>query len=149
MTYTIEFNSDKILRDVYEAVDLEITETALAIENDTKADAPVRGGHRSFQKPRKYKGRKGKQAQVGGALRRSYTTTTVGQEGDPTGARHGKVTDGMLYVGSWLGYSYYVERGTSKMIARPHFQPAIDKNIPLRGARFRRRYAAIAPESAA
>lgn len=149
MAYTIEFQTARIERDVFAAADIATEQTALSIENDTKADTPVRGGHRSFQKARKIAGRKGKQQIVGGTLRRSYTTTTPGQEGDPTGARHGNVREGYILVGSWIHYAYYVERGTSKMPPRPHFQPAIDRNIPLWFTRFRRHYASIAPEYAA
>lgn len=146
MAYAIQFETARIIADVFEAADRATLESALAIENDTKAASPVRGGHRSFQQPRKIAGRRGRQQIIGGTLRRSYTTTTPGQEGDPTGAAHGTVRDGFILVGSWLHYAYYVERGTSKMPPRPHFQPAIDKNMPLWFTRFRRHYLSIAPE---
>lgn len=31
-----------------------------------------------------------------------------------------------LLVGSWIAYAYFVERGTSQMIAQPYVQPAMD-----------------------
>lgn len=148
MAYAIEFETTKLVADVFAAADLATEETALAIENDTKATAPVRGQFRSFQKPRKIAGR-GVQNTVGGTLRRSYTTATPGTEGDPTGQARGRVRDGFILVGSWLHYAYFVERGTSKMPPRPHFQPAIDKNVPLWFSRFVRHYRAKAPEFAA
>lgn len=135
MAYTITMYADQIIADVSEAVDEATALTALAIENDTKREAPVRGAYRSFRP--KIKGKKGQQ--IGGTLRRSYTTAKPGTEGSITGTQgltgsataRGNVVNGAILVGSWLGYAYFVERGTSKMAKRPHFQPAIDKNMPL------------------
>lgn len=132
MAYTITMFTDRVIADVNESIDEAIALTALAIENDTKRTAPVRGGNRSFRPA--IKGKKGQQ--VGGTLRRSYTTAKPGTEGSLTGSSgentaRGNVTNGRILVGSWLGYAYFVERGTSKMPARPHFQPAIDHALPL------------------
>lgn len=129
MAYTIEFFTADILAAVAQAQDEEAVLTALAIEGDAKAEAPVRGGYRSFRQG---------QPPIGGALRRSYTTAPAGQAGDPRGGGNAvrNVKDGAIDVGSWIGYAYYVDRGTTKMLARPHFSTAIVKNIPKRGQRF-------------
>jgi hypothetical protein len=136
MTYTIEFYTPEILHAAERAQDAEAAITALAIEGDTKALAPVRGAFRSF--------REGKPP-IGGALRRSYTTARPGQEGDPAGGGDAtaNVVDGGIDVGSWLGYSYYVDRGTTRMLARPHFSVAIAANLPQRGRRFAQQFERI------
>lgn len=137
MTYNIAFSTDEILKMVDEAIDGELAVTALAIEGDTKAQAPVRGGYRSF--------RQGKPP-IGGALRRSYTTAAPGTEGDPNGGGDAKanVRDGAILVGSWIKYAMFVDRGTSRMPARPHFSTAISRNLPLRGRRFAAEFARLA-----
>lgn len=129
MAYTIEFHTQEIVRAAEQASDNELVLTALAIEGDAKAEAPVRGAYRSFRQG---------QPPIGGALRRSYTTARPGTEGNPAGGGDAtaNVQNGGIDVGSWLGYSYYVDRGTTKMLARPHFSTGIYKNLPLRRRRF-------------
>jgi hypothetical protein len=136
MTYTIEFFTAAIARAADDASDAEAEITAVAIEADTKALAPVRGAFRSFREG---------EPPIGGALRRSYTTAKPGQEGNPGGGGDAKanVVDGGIDVGSWLGYSYYVDRGTTRMSARPHFTTAIAANLPQRGRRFAQQFERI------
>lgn len=138
MAYTIELHADTIIRDVDEAADEATALTGLAIENDTKRETPVRGAYRSLAPA--IAGKRGHQ--IGGTLRRSYTTAAPGTEGSPTGGgdAFANVRAGALLVGSWLGYAYFVDRGTVKMPPRPHFTPAIGRNLPLWIARFGRAY---------
>jgi hypothetical protein len=95
-----------------------------AIETGTKADAVVRGGHRSFQPD----------GPVGGTLRRSYHTAAyldgqrvggelVDENGQPT-PDYVPEQGIVVFVGSNSGYGGYVEGGTDKMPARPTLVPA-------------------------
>lgn len=95
-----------------------------AVETATKADAVVRGGHRSFQPD----------GPVGGTLRRSYHTVAYldGQRigGELADENGDQVPDYVpdqgivVYVGSNSGYGGFVEAGTDKMPARPTLVPA-------------------------
>lgn len=40
-----------------------------------------------------------------------------------------QVEERAILVGSWVRYSYFVERGTSRMIAHPYIQPTMDALI--------------------
>jgi hypothetical protein len=94
-----------------------------AVETATKADAVVRGGHRSFQPG----------GPVGGTLRRSYHTAAYldGQRIAGGADENGQpipdyVPDKgiVVYVGSNSGYGGWVEGGTDRMPARATLVPA-------------------------
>lgn len=137
--FSLEFFTAAIIADVDAAADEATALTGLAIETDAKKEAPVRGGYRSFAPAIAGKGGQ----QIGGTLRRSYTTASPGSEGNPAGGGNAfaNVRDGGLLVGSWIGYAYFVDRGTTRMAARPHFDPAVQKHIPQWQKRFEDSYA--------
>lgn len=119
----------------------------LYAEDRAKADAPVRGGHRSFltgshlggplgiqDKP----GTKRPKATVGGTLRRSIYASVFVHGAPIAGSRttdeNGKSTAGVNtgggdvvgILGTNSGYGEWVDQGTSKMPARPFIMPAIN-----------------------
>lgn len=94
-----------------------------AVETGWKADAVVRGGHRSFAPD----------GPIGGTLRRSIHTVAY-VDGERIGGaatdENGQTVpeyaeDGIVVViGSNSGYGGFVEAGTDKMPARPAAVPA-------------------------
>ena len=99
----------------------------LDAETETKREAPVRGGYRSFRPGTR---------PIGGTLRRSYHTATYldgrllfqhSDGGQANAAAWGVPSRGIVVlVGSNLGYAAFVELGTSKMPARPHLGPGLE-----------------------
>ena len=116
-----------------------------AIEGDAKADAPVRGGHRSFLTTKRTKaGRAGLAVSenngsvlIGGNLRRSIHTAAyldgsqIARSNDDNGKPTPNYAAGSgikVFVGTNSGYGAYVELGTRRMAARPFLTPAFLKN---------------------
>jgi murein DD-endopeptidase MepM/ murein hydrolase activator NlpD len=101
-----------------------------AVEADAKADAPVRGGHRSFAPD----------GPIGGTLRRSIHTAAF-LDGIPVPGSAATDENGepipvypiergiVVVVGTNSGYGLYVEAGTYLMDARPFLAPAWDGNL--------------------
>lgn len=111
-----------------EAVAYGMLNYGYAIEADTKENAVVRGGNRSFAPD----------GPVGGNLRRSYHAVVyldgerIGSEStDDNGRPFPDYAPGpgiWLYVGTNAGYGFWVEGGTRFMDARPTLVPAMLKN---------------------
>lgn len=123
----VTFRAEGVER-LREAIAYGMLNLGLAIENDAKADAVVRGGHRSFAP----------NGPVGGNLRRSYHAVAFldGRQigGDRTDENKRPVPQyspgrGIrVFIGTNAGYGAYVELGTSRMAARPTLVPALLKN---------------------
>lgn len=102
-----------------------------AVEGAWKADAVVRGGHRSFMTDLTKAGT----PRVGGTFRRSIHTAAYldgqrigGEMADENGEAPPNYPAGkgmVVYVGSNCGYGGPVELGTSKMPPRPAAVPAL------------------------
>lgn len=100
-----------------------------AVETDSKREAPVRGGHRSFDPD----------GPTGGTLRRSGHTVVLKDGRYLAGAQQDENGDPVpdypseggleLYVGHGVDYAAYVEMGTVRMAARPYLAPAFDANL--------------------
>lgn len=111
-----------------------------AVEADAKADAPVRGGHRSFMSTKR--GKAG-QVLIGGTLRRSIHSQVwvdgvaikpSGTDENGNGLPHYPVPfKGVTgIVGTNAHYGLFVELGTVKMAERPFLGPAFDGNMSRR-----------------
>jgi hypothetical protein len=116
------------VQQLHEAVAYGMLNYGYAIEADSKANAVVRGGHRSFAP----------NGPVGGNLRRSYHAVVyvdgvrLGSDStDENGRPFPAYAPGSgiwLYVGTNAGYGFWVEAGTRVMDARPTLVPAMLKN---------------------
>lgn len=124
------------LRAAREAIAHGLLNFGHAVERDWKADAVVRGGHRSFMTgPRTKAGT----PRIGGTFRRSIHTVAY-LDGARLGASAASDENGTalpsyapgagmaVVVGSNSGYGAYVELGTARMPARPAAVPALQKN---------------------
>lgn len=107
-----------------EALAFGAANLGLAIETRAKANAPVRGGHRSFAPG----------GPVGGTLRRSIHSAAFldgRQMAGPREDENGRqvpnyATDGIAaVVGTNTNYGEYVHNGTSRMAARPFISEAL------------------------
>lgn len=114
-----------------EAVAYGLLNFGFAVESAWKADAVVRGGHRSFNTDLTKAGT----PRVGGTFRRSIHTAAYldgqrigGETSDENGVAPPAYPAGkgaVVFVGSNSGYGGYVELGTDKMAARPAAVPAL------------------------
>lgn len=113
-----------------------------AVLSDAQAEAPVRGGYRSFMTTAR--GAAG-QVLVGGTLRRSLHAAAwldgrliSGSSADGNGEAipndYPVGTGITVIVGTNSGYGEYVERGTSRMQERPFLSPAWDANLGSAGS---------------
>jgi hypothetical protein len=110
-----------------EAIAYGMLNLGYAIETGWKADAVVRGGHRSFNPG----------GRIGGNYRRSIHTIAFldgrqvgGKSTDENGRALPRYSPGLgikVYVGSNCGYGFFVDQGTRKMPARPAAIPAFNK----------------------
>jgi hypothetical protein len=104
-----------------------------AVEGAWKADAVVRGGHRSFNTDLTKAGT----PRIGGTFRRSIHTAAYldgtrigGEAADENGnapPAYPSEKGMVVFVGSNSGYGAFVELGTVKMPARPAAVPALLK----------------------
>lgn len=107
-----------------EAIGYGMANLGNAIEDRAKANAPVRGGNRSFAPG----------GPVGGTLRRSIHSVAY-VDGRPVGATSTDENGGAIpsypagngisvFVGTNSGYGGYVHEGTSRMPGRPFLTEA-------------------------
>jgi HK97 gp10 family phage protein len=100
MATQLKWYGDKAIQGMEQAVSLALEASALLVEGQAKALAPVG----------KYPPGSGR---VGGNLRDSITHEVEGQEAK---------------VGTNVEYAPYVELGTVKMAAQPYLNPALEMN---------------------
>ena len=115
-----------------------------AVEADAKAEAPVRGGHRSFMTTKR--GKAG-QVLIGGTLRRSIHSQvwdrgralkpSSDQNGNGIPAYPVRANGVMGIVGTNAHYGLFVELGTVRMQQRPFLGPAWDANMARKDALIR------------
>lgn len=143
---TVKVHEDEYSR-FLTAVGFGLMNFGHAVESDAKADAPVRGGHRSFLTSKRTKaGARGDVAigsnngsvLIGGTLRRSIHTAAfangeqIGTSSDENGRGIPVYTvsgKAAVVIGTNCDYGAYVEIGTTRMEARPFLGPAFDANL--------------------